>query len=153
MGIAGNIDQDVPEHAIDQPGRHAAACFDLLERDAEFVDRVVAGFIDTGRLAGRADEEAAEQPGQGRVIVPVADQALEEVRSTQQRRVGGGRTSECDVVAAAGPDMATVHHEFLGTQPGLAGFLVKDVGLFHQLSPGGRWVDIDLDHARIRCHA
>ena len=66
MGIAGRIDQQVAQDAVDFPWRamiapHAEQAIDLGERDFDFVYRVVARFVDPRRLAGRPDEHAGKQ--------------------------------------------------------------------------------------------
>ena len=75
-------------------------------------------------LAGRADEQSAEQKRQRRVILPVAEQASQQVRAAQNRAVCRRRSADHDVVAAAGADVAAIDHEFLSAQAGLAGLFV-----------------------------
>ena len=64
--VAGGVNQDVAQGAVDQPGRHAltvqlAVFVDLFDRNFKFVQLVVAGLIHAGRLAGGANEHATEQ--------------------------------------------------------------------------------------------
>ena len=77
--VAGHIDQHVAQCAIDQPRRSivgaAAASPQFCERNFQFVELVVARFIDTRRLAGRPDEQTGEQVRQRRMVVPVRNQA------------------------------------------------------------------------------
>ena len=96
MGVAGAVDQDVAEQAIDQPGRDRAVAgvvervadlVDLGHRDFELVHLIAARFVDARVLAGRADEEPREQVRQRRMVVPVADQAAQQVRTPQERAV------------------------------------------------------------------
>ena len=49
---------------------------------------VVARLVDARRLAGRADEQPGEEVGQRRVVVPVGDQAAQQVGPAQERAVG-----------------------------------------------------------------
>ena len=149
MRVAGRIDQQVAEDAVDQPGRGLLAGFDLTERDLQFVQRVVARLVDARMLAGRADEQAGEEIRQRRMVEPVAEQALQKVRSPQQRRIGGGRSAQHHVVAAAGPGVAAVDHELLRPEPRGARLVVDDGGLLDELLPVLRGMDVDLDHAGI----
>ena len=48
------------------------------------------------------------------MIVPVRDQAAQQIGPAQERRVVGGRAAEHEVIAAAGAGVAAVEHEFLG---------------------------------------
>lgn len=60
VGIARYIRQKIAEQAVNQPwqGRNAfTGQRHLRKRDLQFVETVVAGFVDTWRLARRADEE------------------------------------------------------------------------------------------------
>ena len=82
--------------------------------------------------------------------LPVADQALEQVGTAQQRTVGGRRAAERDVVAAAGAGVAAVEHELLGAEPRLARVLVERARAVDQLAPGGRRRDVHLDDAGVR---
>ena len=63
----------------------------------------------------RADEEAREQIRQRGVVVPVSDQAAQQVGPAQDRALGRSRAAEHHVIAATGTGMATVEHELLGT--------------------------------------
>ena len=56
------------------------------------------------------------------------------------------------MIAAPGAGMLAVDHELVGTQPQLPGFFIHRFGGRDSLGPTVRGVDIDLDHARIRCH-
>ena len=64
VGIAGRVHQQVAEEAIDQPGLDGAARLrDLSQRDLEFVERFVPGFVDPRRLAGWPNELPGEHIG------------------------------------------------------------------------------------------
>ncbi len=157
MGVAGHVDQDVAQRAVHQPGRqvlamHGLAPRDLAERDLQFVELVVARFVDARRLAGRADEQAREQITQARMVVPVGQQAGQQVGPTQERAVGRRRAAEHEVVAAAGAGVASVEHELLARQPRLPGRVVQELGVVDQLVPVVRRMDVDLDHPRVGRH-
>ena len=116
-------------------GGAAAAVGDLAEGDLQLVEAVVARLVEPGRLAVRADEQAREQVRQRRVVVPVGDQAAEQVGPAEERAVGRRRAAEDDVVAAAGAGVPAVEHELLGAQPRLPGLLVEDRGLRRPARP------------------
>ena len=63
MRVAGDVDQQVAEDPVDQPGRQVAvaAVGDLREARSRARRAVVARLVDARRLAGRADEQAGEQ--------------------------------------------------------------------------------------------
>ncbi len=152
--VAGDVDEQVPEHAVDQPGRDVAADRrNLAEGDLHLVERIVPRLVDARRLAGRADEQAGEQVGQAGVVVPVGDQAAQQVRPAQEGRVVRRRAAEHEVVAAAGAGVAAVDHELLGGQARETGRLVEVRGLLDQLVPALGRMDVDLDHAGVGRHA
>ena len=149
VGIAGHVGEDVAEQPVDQPGRRLLVRRDLGEGDLQLGDAVLPRLIDARMLAGRADEEAAEQVGEARVVVPEAQQRLQQVRPAQEGAVLRAGRAHDHVVAAAGADMAAVEHEFLGRQAELAGFLVQHLGPPDMLGPAGAGVDVHLDHAGV----
>ena len=106
-------------------GGTAAVVGDLLEGEFEFVDLIVAGLVDAGRLAGGADEQAAEEIRKRGMIVPIADEAAEQIGPAQEGRIGGRGAADDDVVAAAGAGVAAVEHEFFGAEAAEMGFFVK----------------------------
>ena len=97
---------EAAQGAVDQPRRHGlaellAVAVDLLQRDLQFVKLVVAGLVHARRLAGRADEHAAEQVAQRRVVVPVGDEAGQHVRPAQEGSLGIERVvPEAQVIGA-----------------------------------------------------
>jgi carbohydrate-selective porin OprB len=87
VGIAGEICEEVSEDAVDEPWGDLGVVGDLTEGDFEFVEDVVAGFVDAGVLTGGADEETAEEIGQGGVAEPEAEERAEEVGAAEERGV------------------------------------------------------------------
>ena len=156
VGVAGDVDQQVAQAAVDQPRRHLLLLgklpFQLGEGDLDLVDLVVARLVDARRLAGRADEHAREQVAQGRVVVPIGQQADQHVGAAQERAVRGRRTAEHEVVAAARAGMAAVEHELLGGQARAVRRVVQELGVVDQFLPARCRVDVDLDHARVGRH-
>jgi len=63
MGVAGEIDEEVSEDAVHDPGRgvELRRRWDLAEGDFEFVEIIGAAFVGAGGLAGWADEGAGEE--------------------------------------------------------------------------------------------
>ncbi len=109
MGVAGDIDQQVAQQTVDHPRRDFFTRLGhLSEGDFHFVERVVARFIDARRLRGRADEQAGKQVRQRWMVMPVAEQAAQQVRATQERRIRRCRPAEHEVVAAAGAGVPAV---------------------------------------------
>ena len=153
MGVAADIDEQVAQHAVDQPGRNGLARIgrrNLPEGDFHFIQRIVARLVDARRLAGRPDEQAGEQVGQAGMVVPVGDQAAQQVRPAEEGRIVRRGAAEHEMVAAAGAGVAAVHHEFLGGQARVVGRFVEVGGLLDQLRPGLGRVDVDLDDAGVR---
>src|SRR5262249_38852515 len=63
MRIAGHVDEQIAEPAIDQPRhrRSGAAIGNLRESEFEFVQRIEPCFVDAWRLTGRPNEHPREQ--------------------------------------------------------------------------------------------
>ena len=154
MRVARHVDQHVAQRPVDEPRRRRrsalAASAQFGERDFQFVDLVVARLVHARCLAGRADEQPREQVRQRRMVVPVRDQAAEQVRPPEERGVLRTRAAQHDVVAAAGARVASVEHELLGRQARQARRLVQRFGVVEQFVPVGRRVDVHFDDARVR---
>ncbi len=120
-----------------------------LKRDLHLVERVVARFVDARRLACRADEQARKQVRHRRVVLPIGDDAAEQVRAAKEGAVGGRGRAEHDVVAAAGAGVAAVDHELLGAEPRQARLLVEHFGDRDGFIPVRRRVDVHLDDAGV----
>ncbi|MNP52339.1 hypothetical protein D3C76_1467270 [compost metagenome] len=86
MGVAGHINQQVAQQSV-----HLPRCAGLTrlghlrEGNFQFVQRVVARLIHPWRLRRRTDEQARKQIGQRRMVVPITDQAAQQVWPTQKR--------------------------------------------------------------------
>ena len=107
----------------------------LVSHDLELVERIVASLVDAWMLARRAEEKPREEERQRRVIVPVRNQTLEQIRSAQHRRIEGCRSADDDVVAAAGSGVAAVGHEFVGAKPAQPRLLVERARHLDRLAP------------------
>ena len=121
---------------------------ELGEGDLELVEALVAGLVDARGLAGRADEPAGEQVRERRVVLPVGDDAAEQVGPAQKRAVGWRRAAEGQVVAAAGTGVSAVEMERLSPEPGGPRVGVDAGGDVHQLRPRRGRMDVDLEDAR-----
>jgi len=157
VGVAGGVDEQVAQRAVNQPWRHRRAvqgelALQLVEADLDLVDLVAAGLVKARRLAGGADEHAAEQIAQRRVVVPVGDEAGQQVRPAQEGAVGGGGAAEHEVVAATSAGVAAVEHELLGRQARVVRRFVEEFGVVDEFGPVVGGVDVDLDHARVGRH-
>ena len=138
--VAGEVHEQVAEQAIDQPGAIALLrlrqhAIQLLERDVELVEVVVTRFVGTRRLAGRTDERSGEQVGQGRMVLPVGDEAAQHVGAPEPRAVRRGAAAEGYVVAAARSGVTPVEHELLGSETAEPRLLVDDGGLLDEIAP------------------
>ena len=153
MRVARHVHQQIAQRAVYQPGRCGCAAvalfFQLLQGDFDLVDLVVAGFVKTRGLAGRADEQTAEQIAQAGVVVPVADEAGQQLGLAQERAVSGRGAAQHKVVAAPGAGVATIEHEFFARQASAVRGFVQKLGVVDQLGPVVRGVDVDLDHTRV----
>ncbi len=155
MGIAGDIDEEVAEQPVDEPRRRRVVLvlrWHRRQRDLQLIELVVARFIDARRLAGGPDEQAGKQIGQRRVALPIEDQALEQIRPTQERAVRRSLPAHHHVIAATRAGMAAVEHEFVGAEPREPRFLVERAGVVDGLAPSRGGVDVDLDDARVGRH-
>ncbi|MEY3459378.1 MAG: hypothetical protein RL215_2535 [Planctomycetota bacterium] len=152
MCVAGEIDEEVAEEAIDEPvGDPARAGFGYLcEGEFEFCEGVSATFIDSGGLAGGADEEAGEEVREGGMVVPEGNEAAEEIGSAEEGAVAGRGGSEDKVIPATGTGMASIALKFFGTESAVASIFVDAGGDVFEFFPAGGWLDIDFDDARIR---
>ena len=120
--VAGHVDEQVAEEAVDEPGRAwvagARVGLELAERELQLVEAVVARLVDARRLARRADEHAGEQVRERRMIVPVADEAAEQVGPPQDRAVArASAPPRTTWLPPPVPRVAAVEHELLGAEP------------------------------------
>ena len=110
----------------------------------------MAPFIDPRRLTRRAEKLPGEQVRQRRVIVPVGDQAPQQVGTPEERAVCRRRAAQDDVIAAAGPGVASVEHELLGREAHLPRIFIERGGPVDELIPVAGRLHVHLDHSRIR---
>ena len=151
MSIPGDIDQQVSQQAIDQPGLGNFTFWHLLEGDFKFVKRVVTGLIDPWCLTGRADKHSGKEVGESGVVLPIGNQAAQQIGPPQHRTVGRRFSAQGDVVATTGACVTTVLHELFRAETTLSGFFVEPGGILNQLRPAFGWMDIDFDDTGVGC--
>jgi hypothetical protein len=75
VGVAGDVDQNVAEQAIDQPWRRrrrgVTRRWHAAKRDFQLVQHVLTRFIDARRLAGRSDKQSGKEIRQRRPPLPI----------------------------------------------------------------------------------
>ena len=139
MRVAGHVDQEIAEQPVDEPRRHGRdRLIRLLERELELVQRVVPRFVDARRLARRADEEPGEEIRERRMMLPVRDQAAQQIGPAQERAVRRARGAEHHVIAAARARVPAVEHELLGHEPRMVRVVVEPLGDRAHLVPAAR---------------
>jgi len=84
------------------------------------------------------------------VVLPVEDQAAEQLRPAQEGAFRRRRPAQGHVVTAARAGVAAVEHELLRAQPAGPCLLVDGVNDFVQFRPVAGRVDVDLDDAGVR---
>ncbi len=84
------------------------------------------------------------------MVVPITQQARQQIGPTQEGTVGGRGAAQHEVVATARARVPAVQHEFFGGKPRLMGSFVEKLGMIHEFLPVVGRVDIDLDDARVR---
>ena len=84
------------------------------------------------------------------MMLPVRDQALQQVGSPQDGTVDRGQPAQGHVITPASAGMAAVEHKLFRAQASQPGLLVQNGRVLHQRAPGRGGVDIDFDYARIR---
>src|SRR5439155_24809520 len=87
------------------------------------------------------------------MVIPVAQEAAQEIRPSEPRRVRERRAAESEMIATAGAGMATVEHEFFRCETGFARRVVKKRRSFGQFIPARRRMNVDLDDPRVRSDA
>src|SRR5207237_4938926 len=125
MGVAGDVDGQMPEGRVRGPRRGRTCPRVVLERagqlDLHLGERVVARSGQARCLRRWTDEQAGEQIRDRRVVLEEGDEACEQAWIAQPRAVLRLRAAERDVVAPSGPGGATVEQVLLRVQPGVEG--------------------------------
>ncbi len=86
------------------------------------------------------------------MVLPVGDQAFQQVGAAQERAVFRRRPAGDHVVAAAGARVAAVEHEFFRAQAAEARFLVEGFRALDHFAPAFGRLDVDFQHPRVRRH-
>src|ERR1017187_4002887 len=146
-GRGGVSGEDAGNCARD--GRAPQLPVHFLERDFEFVKRIVARLVNARRLRSRTDKQAAEQPAQRRMILPIREQRAQQIGTAQHRRIRRRFRANDDVVAAARAGVAAVEHEFFRAEARLPRLLVKNFRALNKFVPSFAWMHVHFDHARV----
>src|SRR5947209_14534947 len=152
MRVAGDVNEQVAEEAIDEPeGRCAAVAWlrHISERDFQFVQTFVPRLVHARRLTRRADEQAGKQIGERRVALPIQHDALQKIGPAQKRRVRRRRAADDNMIAAACAGVTAIDHEFVGAEPRLARLLVNAARDLDAIAPRRSGMDVDFDHTGI----
>src|ERR1700759_2800873 len=83
------------------------------------------------------------------MIMPIRYKAAQNVGAPQEWRVGDGRSTHDEMVAAARAGVASVEHELLTREPREMRLLVQMLGQFDHLGPALRRLDIHFEYAGI----
>ena len=154
MGVARQVNQQVAQQAVYQPWRQRFFACQLFQRhllkgDVQLVQIVVARLIDARRLTGGADKRAGKQIRQRGMILPIGNQAAQQIGTPQQRAVRRRCPAERDVVAAAGAGVTAVEHELFRAQARQPRGFVEREGVGCQFIPGRARMNVDFNHAGV----
>ncbi len=154
MRAASDIDEKVTEQAVDEPwGRGASrwrgSPLELGERDLKLVQALVARLVDAWSLASGSDESPREQIRERRMVLPIGDDAAEQIGPAQEGAVGRRRAAEGQVIAAARSGVRPVEVERLGAEAGGGGIGVHAHGDVDELLPRRCRMNVDLENAGI----
>lgn len=121
-----------------------------MEGNFQFGEVVGTAFINAGGLAGGADELVGEEVGKAGMVLPVGDEAAEQVGAAQKGTGGGTVAADRDVCAAAGADGVFVPVLFAGAEATVCGGFVDGLVDMDKFFPGLGGVDVDFDDAGVR---
>ena len=130
------------KYSSDQPRRDFLVLRQSTKGDFQLVQTLVPGLVDPRRLARGADKPRREEIGERRPVVPIGDEATEQVGPAKKGAVGGGGTAEHQVVSPARAGMPAVEQAVLRSQSREPGLLVKGRGVLNQLVPRERGPDV-----------
>ena len=125
MRVPGDINQQVPEDAIDQPRWSLPVFGNLLEGNFQLVQAILTAFIHPWSLARRTYKQSGKQIGQGRMVEPVSQETSQDIRTTENRAICRRRPTDDDMIASPGASMLAIQHEFFRAKSGLTGILVQ----------------------------
>ena len=113
--IACHVTSKIAQHAVDEPGRalarvRAGNCWKAISSSYTLSS---APQSTRGAWLVGPMNMSWKQIRQRRMVLPVCDQALQQIGTAQKRTVRRGRHRRVHVVAAAGAGMPAVEHELL----------------------------------------
>ena len=147
-----DIDQQVPEDAVDEPGR----TFTRRRQRRPLANATSSSraVVAPGLRAAPGSSVRRTAPRRGTTTGWLCQYASR-LRSRSGRRRNGlshAAAAERHVAAPAGAGVAAIEHEFLGTRRARRGLLGRDPSRFREAAPALRRVDVHPDHARVGRH-
>ena len=136
LHVARRIGQEMPQHAIGQPGLVAGSGRQALERDRQLVQHLVAALVGARRRTARPDEPPGEEIGQTRVALPVRDERSQDLRPREEGTVGRRDAADRQSATTTGRKApAVIGRHALRAQTEGPGFLVRGAERTLQLVP------------------
>ncbi len=111
---------------------------DLVECNFQLIDGIRACLIHARMLARRSDKHPGEQVGERRMVLPITNQASQQIGAAQECAVRRGGAADHNVIASSGARVLPIHHEFLSSQASLSRQCVDGLGRPHQFFPRRR---------------
>src|SRR3954447_6132912 len=112
MRVPRHIHQQISKETVYQP-EWTIALGQLGKCDFQFVQSIVASFVNSWVLAGRPDECTREQVRKRRMVLPERDHAAQQIRSSQEWTFGWRGAPEHDVIPASRRGLPAVVCELL----------------------------------------
>src|SRR5450755_1740529 len=139
MRVSSDVDEQVAEQSIHRD-RRAVVRRQIAKGDLQFVQGIHARLVYARALARRADVHAGKQIRKRRMVLPECQHAAEQIRTAQERAVQDGRSSDHNMAATAGSEVAAVVGKFFSGQPITARFLEEQrVDLFEFVPMARGW--------------
>src|ERR1041385_660262 len=114
MRITGNVHEDCEKSDPQATAElHRRWCGSKVEGQLQFIYGVSASFIHPWRLTCRTDENPGKKVRERRMVQPISDETLEQVRAAEERTVRWQTTAQSEVIAASGSGMPAIEHELL----------------------------------------
>ena len=150
MRIARYVYQQVAENTIHQPW-WTGFLFAIEQRKCnfQFVNSIGASLVNARRLTGWSNENAGKKIGQCRMIQPVTNQTLDQIRSSQKWAIRRSGSTQHQMIASTSAGVAAIQHELFRSQTALARLFIKSGCVVNQLPPIVRWMNVHFNHSRV----